>query len=335
MAGSRYIPPALAQHLAGDMTTVCWLLRVIPVTPGYASYGITELDQDVRYDDGGGELLYSAAIGMVPAAVLQTAGLEVNNTELPALLPEYDVPISEVDIRAGVYDFATFVLYLVNWSDLSMGHCILHAGSLGQVSINADGLSFVNELRGLAAKLKQSVCSKDSLTCRAIFGSQPPGSATPGPQVARDWCGYAAEGELQAGVVGSVGLENTRTFTVSDASGWTVDMLAPGIVIWDTGLNAGRTYEVEGNDVGGQIDLAFETAFPINVGDQLRYRPDCTKGARDEEKGCKFWFGSEWVLHFRGEPDIPVGDASALATPGASSGPGQGGRTTQPMENAE
>lgn len=331
----RHMSDAMRAHLQGPMQTTCWLLRIIPVTPGYASYGITELDRDVIYDDGGGELTYSAAIGMVPASVVQSAGLEVNNTELPALLPEYDIPVSEQDIRAGVYDYASFVLYLVNWADLSMGHVTLHAGSIGQVSINGDGLSFVNELRGLGAKLKQSVCSKDSLTCRAIFGSQPIGSSTPGPQVARDWCGFDASAELVATSVASVGSEATRTFTVADATGWTADMLAPGVVVWSTGLNAGRTHEVESNTSGGQIDLAFEAAFPIGVGDQLSYRPDCSKHARDASKGCKFWFGTEWVLRFRGEPDIPVGDASALGTPGASSGPGQGGRTTQPLEDAE
>lgn len=331
----RHMSDALRTHLQGPMQTTCWLLRVIPVTPGYASYGITELDKEVIYDDGGGEMTYSAAIGMVPAAVLQTAGLEVNNTELPALLPEYDIPISEQDIRAGVYDYASFVLYLVNYEDLSMGHVTLHAGSIGQVTINGDGLSFVNELRGLAAKLKQSVCSKDSLSCRAIFGSQKVGSTTAGPQVARDWCGFDAEALLVAATVSSVGFETNRTFTITPATGLTEDSLRPGIVKWETGLNAGRTYEIEANTAGGQISLAFETAFPIQIGDQLSYRPDCSKFARDEAKGCKFWFSTDWVLHFRGEPDIPVGDASALATPGASSGPGQGGRTTQPLENAE
>lgn len=331
----RYIPIELRTHLEQDATTTCWLLKIVPVTPGFATYGITTLDKDVTYDDGTGLLRYRAAIGMVPASVLTTADLSVNNTELPSLLPEFDVPINEADIRAGVYDFAEFALYLVNYEDPTAGHVTLHAGTIGQVSIRSDGLSFVNELRGVAAKLKQSVCSKDSLSCRAIFGSQPVGSVTPGPQVARDWCGFDAEALLVEATVSSVGFETNRTFTITPSTGLAEDSLRPGIIKWETGLNAGRTYEVETNTAGGEISLAFETAFPIQIGDQLSYRPDCSKFARDEAKGCKFWFSTDWVLHFRGEPDIPIGDASALATPGASSGPGQGGRTTQPLENAE
>lgn len=331
----RYIPIALHDALREDATTTCWLLRIIPVIAGISEYGITSLDQDVLYDDGDGELLYRAPVGLIPAAVVLSSNLSVNNTELPSLLPEYDVPISEADIRAGNYDFAQFKFYLVNYRDLTQGHITLHAGTLGQQTINSDGLSFVNELRAIAATLKQSVCSKDSLTCRAIFGSQPIGSPVPGPQVQRDWCGYDAESLLVEAVVQSVGFESNRTFDVAPDTSMFEDSLSPGMVFWRTGLNAGRSNEVESNTADGEINLAFETSFPIQVGDQLKYRPDCNKQPRNTEKGCKFWFGSEWVNHVRAEPDIPLGDAGAMETPGASSGPGQGGRTSEPLESPE
>lgn len=331
----REISIQLQDHLRTDATTTCWLIKIIPVTPGYPAYGITGLDQDVLYDDGTGELLYRAPIGMIPASVISTADLSVNNTEIDSLIPEYEVPIKEEDIRAGVYDYAEFSLMLVNYRDLSQGHITLHAGTIGQQTIRTDGLSFVNELRGMAAKLKQSVCSKDSLTCRAIFGSQPIGSPTPGQQVQRDWCGFDATTLLRDATVLTVGLENTRTFTVAPDTTWASGSLSPGIVKWVTGMNAGKTYEIEWNEPDGEINLAFETAFPIHVGDQLQYREDCTKHARDDEKGCRHWFEDDWVLHFRGEPDIPIGDAAALATPGASSGPGQGGRTSEPLESTQ
>lgn len=329
----RQIPILLEQHLQQEQTTTCLLLKIVPVTPGFASYGITSLDRDVVYDDGSGQMTYLAAVGMVPAAVQQTADLAVNNTEVPSLLPEFDIPIREQDIRAGVYDFAKFSLMLVNYADLSQGHVTLHSGTVGEVTIQDDGLSFVNELRGLSAKLKQSVCSKDSLSCRAIFGSHPPGSGVPGKIVYRDWCGFNAESLLRDAIVQSVGLETNRTFSVEVDSGWGDDSLNPGVVVWTSGLNAGRTYEIESNTAGGQISLAFETSFPIQAGDELQYREDCSKMARDAEKGCAHWFGNDWVLHFRGEPDIPIGDAGSIETPGASSGPGQGGSTFEPLND--
>jgi uncharacterized phage protein (TIGR02218 family) len=321
----RLIPLALQEDLQTGRTTNTLLMRVDPVSPGFASYGITVLDRDVFYDDGAGMMRYSAAIGFQPTSLQGSADLSVDNARAESLMPEFDIPISEVDIRAGVYDFARFTVYLVNYENLDAGHITLRSGTLGQITIDADGLSYVNELRGLVAELKQSVCAKDSLICRAIYGSQAEASSTPGP-VERYPCGKDATSELVEFTVSSVGLENTLTFTAFPFE-LEADALNPGMVFWSTGLNAGRSYEVDTNDEFGEITLSFETQFPVEVGDTGTYRPDCNKLARDEEKGCAapHHWGDEWVLHFRGEPDIPIGDAGALETPGASSRVGQGG----------
>lgn len=327
----RYIPLALKEHLQGQCQTTCYLIRIDPVQPGYASYGITSLDRDVVYDDGNGELTYSAAVGAQPTALQSSADLSVDNAESSSLMPEFDVPVSEEEIRAGAYDYAEFSLYLVNYEDLSQGHVTLRAGTLGRITIDANGLSFINEHRGLSAPLKQSVCEKDSLTCRATFGSQPAGSATPGP-VERFPCGVDAAALLVSGTVTAVGLENALTYTVGSFT-MGEDELAPGIWLWTTGDNAGRTYEIESNTAGGEITLAHEMAFAAQVGDQGQYRPDCNKQARDTVKGCAaaIRWGAEWPLHVRAEPDIPIGDAGAMETPGASSSPGSGGSTYQPF----
>ncbi len=321
----RYIPIALKDHLASDATTTCYLLRIQSTTQGYPPYGVTSLDRNVVYDDGNGSIEYVAAVGAEPTALQANGDLSVDNAEATSLMPEFDVPISEEDIRAGVYDFASFSLMLVNYTDLTQGHVLLRQGTLGRISINDDGLSIVQELRGKSATLKQSMCEKDSLSCRAPFGSQPFGSLIPGPQV-RYPCGYDATSLLQDATVLSVGLENTLTFSIAPDTSMEDNSLNPGMVFWVTGLNAGRSNEIDTNTDGGQITLAHETGFPIQVGDQLQYREDCTKIARDEAKGCKHWFGSDWTLHFRGEPDIPIGDAGALEMPGASGQPGLTGQ---------
>lgn len=328
----RAIPLALLDHLAGPVTSTCYLLRIEPVTPGYAAYGVTSLDRNVVFSDVDGELTYYAAVGVQPSALQGGAALAVDNATGAGLLPEYDLPfLSEADIRAGVYDFARFRLYLVNYEDLTMGAALLRAGTIGRVTIDDDGLSTVTELRGLSAELKQSICQKDSLTCRATFGSQRAGSLTPGP-VEMFPCEVDATALLIDGEVTAVGLENTVEFTVG---GFTLDAdaLNPGMVFWVTGDNAGRANEIDTNTDAGIITLAHETDWPIAVGDTLQYRIDCNKQARDAAKGCKSaerW-GDEWVLHFRGEPDIPIGDAGAMETPGASSAPGQGGMTQVPF----
>jgi uncharacterized phage protein (TIGR02218 family) len=332
---SRYMHPGLLADLQRSAKTICLLFRFDPVGPEGVSYGVTDTNRDIVYDDNTSSLKYSAAIGAEPSTLASASNMSVDNAEIKSLMPVFDVPISEADIRAGVYDYARLTVYIINYEDLTPGrHCVLHHGTVGQVTIRDDGLSFINEFRGLMAQLKQSLCEKDSLGCRAIFGSQPIGSATPGPQVAFGWCGFDATTLLVDATVADVGIETTLSFQVDDATGWTVDKYAPGIVKFLTGLNAGRSFEIESNTADGWITLQFETGFPIADGDTLQYREDCSKQARDTAKGCKKWFEALWFEHFRGEPDIPVADEGALQTPGAMVGPGGGGNTNVPFEAA-
>ena len=327
----RYCSPAFQAFLEGGATTASGLLKITPVTPGYSPYGVTDGNMPITYLG----LTYSAAVGMQPTAVALNGSLSVDNAEATSLMPEFDVPISEADIRAGVYDYAEFSLFLVNYEDLSMGHLTLLEGTIGQVSIDANGLSFVNELRALSAQLKQSVCEKDSLPCRAIYGSQKAGSATPGP-IQRFPCGKDATAELVSGTVEEVGLENTLTFKLASTT-LVADALNPGMVFFTSGLNAGLSREIESNTVDGWITLRFEAMFPIADGDGLQYRPDCNKIARDASKGCAapHHWGTAWPLHFRGEPDIPIGDAGSMETPGASASPGEGSPDYVPLTDAE
>lgn len=330
----RTVPAVFQEKLDDGVTTLCLLCRFDPVTPGYDTYGAAMLDQPVDYDDGDGLLRYSEIIGFQPTTISMSGDLSVDNADSQGLMPEFDFPISEVDIAAGVYDFAKFTVYLVDYLDLIAGHVVIAHGTLGKISIRDDGLSFVEEMRGLPDQLKQNITEKDSLSCRAIYGSQPPGSAIPGP-IQRFPCGKDATAELVSDSVAIVGLETNRTFTVS-APTFGDDELAPGILVWRSGANNGRTYEIESNTAAGVVNLAHPTAFPIQENDEFDYRPDCNKIARDTEKGCaaEHHWGVLWPLHFRGEPDIPIGDAGSNETPGAGSSPGGGGSTNIPFETA-
>ena len=323
----RQIPIALQGRLRRDSTSLCTIIRVDPVQPGYASYGAALLDQPLDYDDGLGLLTYQAIIGAQPSALVSGADLSVDGGEAASLLPEFDFPISEADILAGAYDFASFRAYLVDYRDLSAGHIILGTGTLGRVTVNDDGLSFVNELRGLAQNLKQTITEKWSLGCRATFGSQPvgtlPDSSGVLPVIERYPCNFDAETLWEGGTVDTVGLENTRTFTTSGLAPAYGGV--PGMVRWVTGRNAGRTYEAEGfADVAGvqTVDLTFPAMFPIEAGDEFEFRDDCPK----TPDACKV--RGNWK-HYRGEPNIPVADAGQASVPGASAGVSTGGSVNQ------
>lgn len=331
----RTIPIALQAHLDSDATTTGHLLRIEPVRAGYSVVGLTDLDVDVAYDDGDGSVSYLAPVGFTSSAQVTTSDFSVDNAETQSLFPEYEVPqISEADIRAGAYDYAAFKLYLVNHADLTQGHVLLMTGTLGEMK-TVDGVAFFGELRSLFQQFRQSIVERDSLTCRATFGSQSADSpdAATAPKIERFPCGVVVNGLWVSGTVTGVGVESTRTFT--DASMSIPDgTFVPGICEWLTGANAGRTFEVEAF-AGKVASLAFPTGYPIEVGDTFRIRPDCTK----QWSGPNSCFTYSNRLQYRGEPNIPVGDAGSTSQPGAGANGGQiggeQGEVSQPYQPAQ
>jgi uncharacterized phage protein (TIGR02218 family) len=326
MSGSRTIPAALLAHMQSKTTSLTVLIKIQPRYPEYAAFGMTKLDRDVTYNDGTGSVTYSAAIGMVPSELRSQSSMEVGNSESKHLLPQFSVDVSEELITAGVYDYAWYTVYVVNYEDLTMGHWIPPAGfgQVGRMSVDDRGLSFLMELTDLSKLLKQSIVENYSLTCRAIFGSQPIG--TGGGVVEQKYpCGFDASTIwTSTKTVTSVGAESNRTFTASSL-GLSADVCVPGMVKWITGSNAGRQEMVESQDVSGNISTKFELPFPVEAGDTFQIRPDCTKW-KDGANGCKSHFNSvstvEWKRHYRGEPLIKVADADSNATPGATIGTG-------------
>lgn len=308
----KSIPIELQAHLDSQVNTTCLLLKITRNVGAFGAalppLGVTTLDQAVTYDDGDGAITYSAMAGFIPSNLSTTGDMGVDNAEAEILVPAFDLgPVVEADINAGRYDSAPFVLYRVNYNDLTAGrHEIILSGTLGQARV-VGGLSAFCELRSLTQQFKQTVCEVDSLTCRATFGDAK--------------CGYDVSTLWENGTVSSVGAETDRIF--AGTSAFATNALAPGMVQWLTGDNAGRSYEIEANTtVSGTttVALVFPTPFPIKVGDTYKMRPDCGKQfLRD----CRDTWDN--VLNFRGEPYIPVGDEASLGTPGANKpGPNSG-----------
>src|SRR5690606_9997404 len=288
--GSRYVHPGLLADIQRGATTLCLLIWIEPETPGFNGYGATDTNRDVRYDPGSGEKLFQAAIGMEPTEIHAAADLSVDNAEARQLMPVYDFPVSEEAIAAGVYDYARFSIYLVNYENLAPGrHCTLQEGTIGKVSVRDDGLSIVNELRGLSAQLKQEICTKYTKTCRAIDGTWPSVSALWGRMVKADCWGVVFSVYRKSATVAEVGLESTLTFRVEagDVDGdWDTTSFAPGRVKFTSGRNAGRTLEILSNTDDGWITLRHEAGLPIGAGDELAYRVGCSFIARESVKGC-------------------------------------------------
>jgi uncharacterized phage protein (TIGR02218 family) len=324
---NRNVPAALQTALDSGVTTLCVLLKITPqvstqvgsdVVADPVPLGLTSLDVDVDYDDGAssdGELTYVAGIGAELSNAEVSADMAIDNAEASALVAaaEFDLPATEADLVSGLYDYATWIAYLVNYEDLTMGHVELGRGTLGQVRVLDNGQRFTFETLGLTQPLKQSIVQKDSLRCRARFGSQPVGTVG-AESTERQPCGFDPAGLWVNGTVTSVSAEPEFTFDTDLAAA--DDAYAPGLLHWITGSNAGRRYEVE-SYASGVVTSTFPMTFPVEVGDTFEIRPDCTHWM-EGDRSCQTYHGVDWVLHYRGEPYIPVGEQDRINIPGAN-----------------
>lgn len=299
----RNIPPALQAHLNQDATTTTRLVK-ITATNGF-TYGLAMLDQDVVYNDGAGDITYMATNGFDPTTIAGDLGFSVANSEGFSLISNAVEGIHVEDVERGLLDDAQWICYLVNFRDLSMGHVILDAGDLGEVRTRF-GMIWIPEFVSYIMRLKQSVGATWSRTCRAVFGS-PPNSPT--------GCGVDLTPLWVTGSVTSVGTESTRIFTGSDVND-SPALIPPGRLQFLTGNNAGRTFTVESVE-GLVVALTETTPYDIEPADQYRIRPDCLK--RYREDCITRWSNGP---NFKGEPTIPVGDASGVQVPGAQTGRG-------------
>jgi len=289
----RTIPAALQTHLDQPATTTCRLLR-IQLRDGRV-FGLAGLDADVSYNDGRGVVVYRANQGVDVSAISASADMSVTNSEAESLLVTTLDGITEAMIEAGDLRDAEWTLMLVNYRNLGQGHAILGAGDIGEV-VKRWGMVWVPELLSYSVRLQQPIGTHWSRTCRAIFGSPPPGQTGCGVDLVPLWVD---------GSVSAVGAESDRQFTGTVATG----TLVPGRVEWLTGPNTGRVGIVE-TFAAGAVTLSNAMPFPIAIGHTYRIRRDCAR----TWAACVA-FGNQ--LNFRGEPLIPTGDAASVQTPGA------------------
>jgi uncharacterized phage protein (TIGR02218 family) len=191
----KTISTALAQHLAGEVTTLatCWQ---ITCRDGVVQ-GFTDHVGDLVVDG----VAYRAASGYTRTAIRGTADLAVDNLDVESVFSEDG--ITEEDLRAGRYDFAEIRMFLVNYQDLGQGILKLRRGWLGEVTIR-DGM-YVAELRGMTQRLQMTVGEVYAPDCSADLGD------------ARCGVDLAAleEGGTVATVLGATAFETALTGTTA------------------------------------------------------------------------------------------------------------------------
>lgn len=319
---ARTIPSQLLTHLESRITTTALLLKIIPKRDGVPTLGFANIDQDLLYDmnNGDGALLYYAHQGLDLSALQAFADASVDNAEGAGLYPEDGVGLTELAVRSGDYAFAGYVAMLVNYNDLTAGrHTIIDTGSLGEM-YSEDDAEFRLELRSLADKLRASIVSLTSVTCRCVFGSQ--------PSETNEYCGVDAEA-LFIDVTVDSALSEARFGFQANALTQADGHFRQGLARFMTGANAGREVEVEDSWSTGHVTFRFPADRPVAPGDQLKIRIGCRKRFLEDCIGVH-----NNRRNFRGEPYMPIADVDAMLVPGVATG-GSGsfiGRVVDAME---
>lgn len=333
----KTIPAALQADRDADVGTETRCMVVVAQDGTVAT--LTELDRPLLIDldaipgaknavfAGLGELEYLPDPGVETTELEASNDLGVDGGEGKTLIPAPlgSLGIDPDDVRAGKWDDARFLAFALNYEAIDHGFENLCEGYFGNMTTR-DNAVLIMQMDGPTRPLKQNMCALVSATCRAVFGSQESEAQEPcGKDVSSLWITFT--------VTAVDPDDSSRSF---EASGLTQDAgyFLPGGVIWDTGANASNTFwGLDTHGAGGVFGFRQAMPRPIQIGDQGRVRIDCTK-LPNGDKGCRFHFGDEWVLHFRGEPNIYT--AVNAMSPGARGGPGQGGASTQQVaETAE
>lgn len=279
---SRDIPAAMALHIAGEVTSLALLWRI--VRRDGAILGFTSHDRDLETEG----LRWRAAPSFMPSALRTSADFEAGDIELSGALASG--AISEGDLAAGRFDFARLTVSLINWASPGDGTIPLAAGTLGAVRWE-DG-AFRAELKTDGALLNNIVTEVYSPECRADLGD-----------------GRCRVDLAAHRTVVRVTAASSRTEFSAEGLEAAEDWYAYGRARWLTGENGGDECEIAGSS-NGTIRLRQGARKIISPADLVEVTAGC-----DRRFGtCAGKFNN--AMNFRGEPHVPGLD-SMLSYPGA------------------
>ena len=265
----------LKAHLAGETLTICTLWKITRTDA--AVFGFTDNSRDITY----GGLLYEAATGHTPSGVKTTSDLSVDNLEVQSILSSGK--ITEADLQAGLWDYATIEIMIVNYKVLADGHMMLRKGWIGNVKTGRT--SFVAELRGMMQPLQQSVGRIYTAACDANLGDTRCGVTL---------ASYTVTGSVTTATSGRVFTDTART----EADNY----FAGGLITWTSGDNDTYRMEVKSSTSAGVVTLQQAMPNATVIGDAYSLSAGCDKLLNT----CKTKFSN--VINFRGFPHVPGQD---------------------------
>jgi len=284
---SKTISAELKAHMAGEHTTLATCWRVTR-TDG-EEFFFTDHDVDIPYSGD----TYESTSGMIPTALSQNKDLSVDNMDVVAFL-ESD-KISEADIIAKLFDYASVDIFIINYEDTSMGVLYLaQEWTIGEVEIRDN--AFQSEIRSRSQHLQQQLCETYGPECRAELGDA---------RCTVDLDDSAGTYRYE-GTVTSVSDDRLEFIDANIPSAITTDVFTHGKLVW-TGPSACEniTYEVEVKEFDvatGTFTLFEAMPYAIDTGDEFTAYWGCKK----DFPTCRDTFDN--AVNFRGEPHVPGWD---------------------------
>ena len=284
----RVLSPAFQAHLDTGTTTIatCW-----KVTLGNGTVlGFTDHDRPLVFDG----VTFEPDSGLAGTEVKTTLGFGVSTQEVHGLLDS--TRIKESDIRAGHWNNAEVVEYLVDWSDVATRE-VLRTANIGRIQHGAKG--FAAELRGLAHDMGQAGGRFYNPTCDAEIGDARCGLNLSDSR-------YTATGTVNAT---DGGVHVWPQALVTGAGNDTEGLFTGGKITFTSGASSGLSFDI-GQHIGSGADvhlvLVEPAPFDIAVGDTFAATVGCPKTA----EACYRLFDN--MVNFRGFNRMPGNDRAML-----------------------
>jgi uncharacterized phage protein (TIGR02218 family) len=122
-------PPALAEHFARDVTTVCHCWRMT-CRDGTVT-GFTDHDRRLVIEG----VVFEPETGFTASEARDTLGLAIDTVDVEGALSSDR--IREQDIAAGLYDGARIETLLVNWRDPT-NFAVVRTATIGRITRSDD-----------------------------------------------------------------------------------------------------------------------------------------------------------------------------------------------------
>lgn len=233
---------AMQTHLDSAATTLAtciYLTRIDGVELGATTFNRTLTIDGDTYQP----------LGFMRSDVTLENDMDVPTTEASGVLDA--ATITEDDLRAGRWDFASYTMFQVNWADLTMGRIALASGNLGVV--RSGRIKFVAELLGLMQAVQASIGNLNSPQCVHELGDS-------GGRGLGDGCQVNLAPHTVTGTIDSV---DSDFYGVHDLSRTEADgFFSNGVMTITSGTMNGMSFEVRSYIMGFWV---LFTALPYDA----------------------------------------------------------------------